>query len=602
MANNTPNFKRGTGRLAVDRFDFEAHLEGRNPTAEGSAYVHDFRHNASHVLVDNPELVYGNPENVEQALENIQNFINFLSNIGQGFVTVGDGYDTWHNADGSVNFDPDVPSLDTLLIPVFAAISAGSGVPEEFKRVQRGGVILIKSGTYVIANTIEVPPGIILMGEGYGTKLVNITSIDIPALGIEPTPKVSPTPAPIFRILPDLNRTVNDEPVDPNLFMFSRSTKIVNMVICDNFVENPILGAQYYKLPQNKTGDNPLIQQGSGSNLELINVYLMGRVNFTAGTIVNEATRFAIQLDNTTGLGTGTVLKLNNCFIDGFSQPIQFYSIGGTNDYLEVNGSKIRSHGYLDSDGTATISNCCIAMNDNNAIINDNYFYGNHSLLKQIVYIDDVLPLPTLQSMSKIVIAGNDFAVDKSSNSNIDFTVVTLNSGIVNDILTRATILAFGNSFQNSVGFNIQTGIGTIMQASNSSTVIGPTGASYALTIRDSSGTLLNVDTDIINLAVSVKNKVVTVSSTTYVVDGTSPDYMIFADTTNNPINITLPAHDPGRKVVIKDIGFNALLNPVTLTRNGGTGSIEGYVGERVIATNGFCWELISNGTNWYLQ
>lgn len=231
------------------------------PTSPGSHYVAPFRHKASHIDVDNPSLVYGNPTDVEEALENIKGYLDLLSNIGEGFVTVGDGYDTWHNADGNINFDPAIPTLDSLLNPVFNKMLNNLPVPTEFERVEKGGIILIKAGTYVVANTIEVPPGITLMGEGYGTKIVNISSLTIPASGIEPTPKGSPTPMPMFKIMPDLSRAVHDEPVDPNLFMFVKTTRFINMVICDNFVENPILGAQYYKLPQNTTGSNPLITQ-----------------------------------------------------------------------------------------------------------------------------------------------------------------------------------------------------------------------------------------------------------------------------------------------------------------------------------------------------
>ena len=59
---------------------------------------------------------------VEEALENVQDFITLISNAGQGFVTVGDGYDTWHAADGNINFDADIPTLDSLLIPIFGTI------------------------------------------------------------------------------------------------------------------------------------------------------------------------------------------------------------------------------------------------------------------------------------------------------------------------------------------------------------------------------------------------------------------------------------------------------------------------------------------------
>lgn len=601
MADN-PNFNRGVGALSTSRFDFENHLQGKAaPDSSGSHYKASFRHLASQIDVDNPSLVYGAPSNVEQALENIKNFIDILSNIGEGFTTVGDGYDAWHDADGNINFDPAVPTLDSYLNPIFTNIINDGYIPTEFERVRRGGIILVKSGTYVIANTIEVPPGITIMGEGFGTKFVNISSLDIPAIGIEPTPKVVGTPTPMFRILSDLNRPIHDEPVDPNLFMFTRVTRFINCVICDNFLENPILGAQYYKLPQNTTGNNPLIIQESGSNLELINVSLLGRATFNFGTVVNEASRFAVQLDVTTPITTGTILKINSCFIDGFSQPIEFLSIGGTNDILEIQNSKIRAHGYLNADATANSNNCIINMNDNNATLVGNYLYGNHALFKSILNINAIIAsTPNVQARSKILISANDYAIDKTSATNITPTIVTIDSSILSNIDTRATILAYGNSFQNSYGFSVVAKNLNVFTSNLNETIIGPTNASHDFTVQDVDGYILNATAERIYLAKGIKHKTVTVTTATYTIDGSASDYTIFVDTSSLEISITLPPHDNGRKIVIKDIGFNSSENNITLIRNGGTGSIEDYEGDRILATNGACWTLMSNGTSWF--
>lgn len=638
----TPNFRKGVGRLATDRYDFEAHLEGRNPDA-GSSYVHGFRHTASQIDVDNPSLVYGNPDDVEEALENITDFISLFSSIGQGFITVGDGYDTWHNADGNINFDPAIQSIDRVLNEIFSTIYSGSGILPAYERIKYGGIVVIKAGTYIVKNTINVPPGIVILGEGYGTKIINATGLSIPSIGSAPiyrstfnvstataaTPiQVTTTTSndvvtgetvvisdingvtgangtfvvtvindtnftlngsvgtgayinggtvtfarPVFNILPDLNRSTNDEAIDPNVFAFSRASKFMNLVIADNFVENTILGDVFYRLPQNRDDDIPLIRQSVGSSLELQNVYMLGRVNFSAGTVVSIATSHAVQLDTAAGLNDGTILKINNCVIDGFSQPIDFASIGGTNDYLEVSDSKIRAHGYLNADGATAANNCIISMNDNNAIVTSNYLYGNHALCKTVVYIDAVLSAPVLQSISKIVIAGNDLAINKTGAAAITPTTLSLNAGITTTILTRATVLAYGNTFQDTTGFIIE----------------------------DASGTLFSATKLVTTLPVGVKHKVVTVTTSTYTVDGTSPDYMLFVDTTDTAITITLPAHNSGRKIVIKDIGFNASFNNITLARSGGTGSIDDYAGNRIIATNGASWTLISNGTNWYI-
>lgn len=601
MADN-PNFNRGIGALTTSRFDFENHLQGKAvPDSSGSHYVASFRHLASHIDVDTPSLVYGSPSNVQQALEYIKNFIDILSNIGKGFTTVGDGYDAWHNADGSINFDPAVPTLDSYLNPIFTNIVNDGYIPTEFERIRRGGILLVKSGTYVIANTIEVPPGITIMGEGFGTKFVNISSLDIPAIGIEPTPKVVGTPAPMFRVLSDLNRSIHDEPVDPNLFAFTRATRFINCVICDNFVENPILGAQYYKLPQNTTGNNPLILQESGSNLELVNVTLLGRATFNFSTVVNEASRFAVQLDSTTPITTGTILKIDSCFIDGFSQPIEFLSIGGTNDILEIQNSKIRAHGYLNADATANSNNCIINMNDNNATLVGNYLYGNHVLFKSIININNVIAsTPNLQARSKILISANDYAIDKTSASTITPTIITINPSIASSIDSRATILSYGNSFQNTYGFSVVTKNLNVFTANLNETVIGHTDASYDFTVLDMDGYILNANTERIYLAKGLKHKTVTVNTSSYTVDGTASDYTIFVDTSSLEISITLPPHDNGRKIIIKDIGFNASENNITLIRNGGLGSIEDYEGDRLLATNGASWTLMSNGNSWY--
>jgi len=118
--------------------------------------------------------------------------------------------------------------------------------------------------------------------------------------------------------------------------------------------------------------------------------------------------------------------------------------------------------------------------------------------------------------------------------------------------------------------------------------------------VQDVDGYILNATAERIYLAKGIKHKTVTVTTATYTIDGSASDYTIFADTSSLEISITLPPHDNGRKIVIKDIGFNSSENNITLIRNGGTGSIEDYEGDRILATNGACWTLMSNGTSWF--
>ncbi len=240
--------------------------------------------------------------------------------------------------------------------------------------------------------------------------------------------------------------------------------------------------------------------------------------------------------------------------MDGFSIPICFNSTAGIDDYLEVSNCKIRAHGWLDGDNTAVDSNCVISMNDGNAKITSNDFFGNHSFLVTIAYVDAVIggSVP-IQSLGKVLIASNTFTVDEEGTSAITTYPIQYNASILATVFTKLMAVCYGNNTGN--GFEIHTS--------------------------------LNVKTNSI--------------SSDYTIDSTSLDIVIFADTSSSAITVTLPAHRAGRKLIIKDTGFNASVNNITLARNGGTGNIDDYTGDRIIATNGASWTLVSNGTNWYI-
>jgi hypothetical protein len=200
-----PTYIPPIGGLAVSRYDFESHLEGLG-----------FRHSADQIDVSPAIVIQGTSYIVvSDALNALATLAGGQSAAGQGFVTVGDGYDCWHTANGTINFDPAVPALDTLLNPVFTAIYNNTPLSLQFQRVVRGGIVVIKAGTYYVQNTINVPPGIVILGEGYGTKIVNATSLTIPpTVGSPPFPKLSSTAAPVFKVLPDINRVSNDGAVN----------------------------------------------------------------------------------------------------------------------------------------------------------------------------------------------------------------------------------------------------------------------------------------------------------------------------------------------------------------------------------------------------
>lgn len=446
MANNNLPFTPGIGRLATDRYDFESHINGTG-----------FRQNASTINTDNPSLVYGDAATVEAGLENISAYITAQLNAGQGFITVGDGYNTYADANGTINYNNTIPSIDTILNPIFAAITAfqnnNTPVPSAYERIQDGGIIVIKSGTYIVKNTIIVPPGITILGEGYGTKIVNATNLNI---AVMPPIVNSGSGSPIFEIAADPNRSQDDAAIDPSMFMFARETRIWNLVICDNFVEPTLLGDNYYKLPQNKEGNTPLIQQNNGSNLSLYGIFLMGRISFSSGTIVSASTTFAVQLNNSLAAKYGTILSIDKCFIDGFSVPVQWLSTGDTTtpvnrDFLTVTNSKIRGYGYLNVSGSpdsSTItSNSIIVMNDNNANIINNYIYGNAVNVQALVAMISHLPtIPNFQARSKVNVSTNNIEIDRTDNlSNTTFVPLY----VASDFTNYSSTLAIGNNFQD---------------------------------------------------------------------------------------------------------------------------------------------------------
>jgi hypothetical protein len=537
------NYNKGIGSLGVSRYDFQKHIEGT-----------DFKHQASGIDLSDPLSELGNATNLQDAFDNLNDYIEILNNAGQGMVTVGDGYDTWHNADGNINYDNTIPSLNLILKPIFDAIINNTALPAAYSRIKRGGVMVIKAGTYTVTDTIDVPAGITILGEGWGTKIVNATSLDLTIS--PPNIDMGGTPKPIFRVKVDSNRSTNDTAIDASLFMFSRQTKIANLVIADNFVENTILGDIYYKLPQNKTGDTPLISQEAGSNLVLENVMMIGRVTFSSGKIVSAATRFGVQLDTSTAITTGTFLQLNKCFMDGFSQPISYSNIGGSEDFLEVVNSRIRSHGYLDGYQTEKEKNCIVFSNGCNTRLVSNHFFGNHSYSSTILYINDFISGSVFgQNKAKVLVASNDIVINKGTSTIADFFAVYVNPTNLTSSYTKATIQTFGNHYQPQYGFEIDS---------------------------------------------SFRVRTNTVSGN-YTLDGYGGDYIVLVDTSSVAANIDLPIHVKGRQVIIKDISQNSSVNNITVTRYSNTGEIEGYAGDRVLATNGASWTLVSSGTNWYL-
>lgn len=477
MTNFTPNVG---GRISADLYDFYRHIKG-SPLNNGDPSNHE----ASTILTS-PGV--DGATDLQTSINNINDFISIVNQRGTAFASIPDGYNSYTYPNPNFYFDNTVPPLNDFLIPLFNAILLGSSLPggyEIYERIKYGGILYIPAGTYYIDETVSVPPGITILGERYNTKIINATSLNLATS--PPSLKVSPTPAPLFLVKTNLYRNTNDYVIDTeNYFMFSKSTQFIGLTIGDNFIEPTLLGDVQYYLPQNTTGDNPLIMQEQGSHLEILDVRMIGRITNTGGVVDTDGgTRFAIKLDEVVPYSSGTILKISDSFIDGFEQPISFLSTGGSNDYLEINSCKIRSHGYLDNDASSENKNCIFNINDNNTIITSNYLYGNHSGLTTIVYINNVVSTPVLQSKSKVLIDSNNIVIDKQNSGSITLNILLSAISITDNI----TDIIYGNTFQDTYGFDVSSSGKINLVTSNSQTLNLRAGT---ITVNGTSTTSIN--------------------------------------------------------------------------------------------------------------
>jgi hypothetical protein len=170
-----------------------------------------------------------------------------------------------------------------------------------------------------------------------------------------------------------------------------------------------------------------------------------------------------------------------------------------------------------------------------------------------MVYLNDVSGggSAPLQAYSKLIITANGFTVDRTQSVALATVPLAINPSVTSEALTSISLVVFGNSLGG--GFEINT-----------------------------------------SLVISTNS-----ISSSYAIDSSMLDIVVFADTTSTPITVSLPPHRKGRKLIIKDTGFNAARNNITLIRSGSTGNIEDYTGDRILATNGISLTLVSDGANW---
>ena len=407
-------FTSGTGRLALDRYDFKSHVDG-----------YTAKHNADAISVL-PGIVLngGTRTDVYTSLTAISSALADLALSGKGFLLVGDGFDTYANslATPDTPYDSGVPALDTYLNDVLNNPSN----PLYF-RIRDGGIVMIKAGTYKFTGTVDVPPGIIIFGEAYGTKIVNQMA----------------SPAPLFKIKADTGR-IPDAGVDSTeKFIFSRQSMLVNLTIADNFLIPTFLGDLSYKTPINNDSLQPLVSIEEGASLACENVNFVGKTVYTLG-VVSNLTSFAIKTDSTVPSSNGTRLKLSNCSIDGFSVPVQFTASGGVNDHVTVSDCLIRGYGFLNSDFGTTEYNTIFRLNVCNANISNNYLFGYDDTVQCAVHVN-VSGTPAKQSIPKVTLSGNNIAIDRTNSAtNTTFQLIKYSTAVSANL----NVVTVANNFE----------------------------------------------------------------------------------------------------------------------------------------------------------
>lgn len=101
----------------------------------------------------------------------------------------------------------------------------------------------------------------------------------------------------------------------------------------------------------------------------------------------------------------------------------------------------------------------------------------------------------------------------------------------------------------------------------------------------------------ITGLTAPTQGTIRTVSANT-TIDSPNPDFEIWCNTAAGAINLTLPVATVGRLIRVRDSAGQAETNNITLVRHGSE-NINGIAANRVLQTNGGCWDVESDGTNW---
>lgn len=398
---------REGGLAGTHRRDFRAHTEGE-----------DWRHGAVDIDMEPRLTVFNNIFNFKTVQGTLEKITEFLEKCGQGFITVGDGYDTTDAAMFN-NFnvgDPITPTIEDAFAAAFS-----------HPRLSNGGIILLKAGTYRIRSTVDWPAGISLMGEIGGTTIVGEMS-EAPMFNIS----FSST-RPIVRI----GGTTSNEAID--------STRFYNLTLADNL--DGYITSSGDPIPTMTTV--PMIRLERGSSFEADHVTFLGRLGTLGAGPVFGATHTLSAFEYIAGSPQPTRLSCESCVFDAMKIGIHF-NVTGSTDVLTVNRCRSRTFGTELNGPVVPEDNCFIAVLGGNATITDNFHIGGGLVARNFVV--------TTGTVQQLVMTGNAGGPPNEPGAPFPSAIIAggqfyQDAGSADNIVAVQTGNSWGGNTQNNQWF-----------------------------------------------------------------------------------------------------------------------------------------------------
>ncbi len=426
------------GALVTRKQDFNAHVEGGG-----------FYHNAESIRM-NPAIttlngIFGGAD-VQDTLEKITTYI---SSAGQGFITIGDGYD---DGDFTVG-DEATPTLSSAFAAAF-----------NHERLANGGIVLVKAGKYFLRSTVNVPAGISIMGEIGGTIIIG-----------------EMTETSMFKVLRGDNRATIGGDSGSGQVVLSQGapldhTRFFNLTLIDNLDGYVAIGANPIATMQTV----PMIQCEISSHVTFEEVRFAGRLN---QGVVSGRGKTLEAIGYVTGGGDPTTLTVDSCYFDGMKIGIDFSPNNGNIDFLTVRNCRARTFGTEDAGQINKTDNCFVKMSLCNANLSNNYHVGAST---SVTTVNSCFVVGSAGGSTdvRMIITGNSGGPNVTSgtnNNNLFYDNTSTTS-----IKTVKAANNWGASFNND--WFVVVGNGTVASGTPSGDFVGSGAIDAVLSLVGSGG------------------------------------------------------------------------------------------------------------------